>query len=221
MSDGFEVTHGLDPLVGDDPGLDPDADGLTNLEEFLLETNPNNPDTDGDGMPDGWEAQYNYLGAGALNPLVNDAAGDPDNDGLSNLQEYQYSLGVLGAGFAPLDGLHPRNEDTDNDGMQDGWEFHFTPDLNPLVYDAEDVDADSDGMTNLAEYQFSFIYFGNALFDPADGLDPTHPDSDGDGMGDGWEALNELDPWVDDAADELDGDGLSNLQEYMCPQSMD
>jgi hypothetical protein len=44
-------------------------------------------DTDGDGLPDGWERAY------GLNPLVGTGAdgadGDPDNDGLTNLQEYQ------------------------------------------------------------------------------------------------------------------------------------
>jgi hypothetical protein len=33
-------------------------------------------------MPDGWEVAY------GLDPRVNDAQGDPDQDGLSNLQEY-------------------------------------------------------------------------------------------------------------------------------------
>ena len=40
-------------------------------------------DSDDDGMPDGWEDTYN------LNPLVDDASGDSDSDGLSNLGEYQ------------------------------------------------------------------------------------------------------------------------------------
>lgn len=33
----------------------PDSDGLTNLEEFQHGTDPNNPDTDGDGISDGDE----------------------------------------------------------------------------------------------------------------------------------------------------------------------
>jgi hypothetical protein len=39
-------------------------------------------DSDGDGMPDGWEIAH------GLNPLVNDASGDLDHDGASNLAEY-------------------------------------------------------------------------------------------------------------------------------------
>jgi hypothetical protein len=34
---------------------DRDGDGLTDAEEGLLGTDPDNPDTDGDGLPDGWE----------------------------------------------------------------------------------------------------------------------------------------------------------------------
>ncbi len=39
--------------TGIDPNADPDHDGLSNLEEFLAGTDPTNPDTDGDGVPDG------------------------------------------------------------------------------------------------------------------------------------------------------------------------
>ena len=61
-------------------------------------------DSDGDGMPDEWENQYP-----GLDPGVNDAAGDLDNDGLTNLQEYQLST-------------NPTNRDTDGDGYNDGRE---------------------------------------------------------------------------------------------------
>ncbi|GAH42196.1 unnamed protein product, partial [marine sediment metagenome] len=32
---------------------DPDSDGLTNLQEYSIETDPNDADTDGDGIRDG------------------------------------------------------------------------------------------------------------------------------------------------------------------------
>jgi hypothetical protein len=40
--------------------LDSDQDGLTNQEEKTLGTDPNNPDTDGDGYSDGKEVQSGY-----------------------------------------------------------------------------------------------------------------------------------------------------------------
>lgn len=61
---------------------DDDSDGLNDLGEYNNSTDPGNPDTDNDQMPDGWEAGY------SLNPLVDDSAGDPDGDGLSNRGEY-------------------------------------------------------------------------------------------------------------------------------------
>ncbi|MEA3343312.1 MAG: VWA domain-containing protein [archaeon] len=99
----------LDPDMNDTDGNqtsdgdeDPDEDGLTNEEEYQWGTDPNNPDTDGDGMPDGWEADN------GLNPLdPNDANDDNDNDGLTNEEEYQW-------------GTDPNNPDTDGDGISDG-----------------------------------------------------------------------------------------------------
>ncbi|MCH8526776.1 MAG: hypothetical protein LAT79_06410, partial [Kiritimatiellae bacterium] len=52
MDDGWELWH-FGELV--DPDDDADGDGLTNLEEYLHGTDPNNPDTSGNGIPDGWE----------------------------------------------------------------------------------------------------------------------------------------------------------------------
>ncbi len=43
-------------------------------------------DYDADGMPDAWEADN------GLNPLVNDSQGDPDGDGISNIDEYLNNL---------------------------------------------------------------------------------------------------------------------------------
>jgi len=77
--------------------------------------------------------------------------------------------------------------DTDDDG-------------NPDVFD---TDNDGDGLedeTELAVHQ----------------TDPNDTDSDGDEMPDGWEVENGLAPTVAlDANGDADGDGFSNLQEYL------
>ncbi len=41
------------------------------------------------------------------------------------------------------------------------------------------------------------------------------PDSDNDGMPDSWEIENNLDPLTDDAHEDPDEDGFTNLQEYL------
>ena len=60
------------------------------------------PDSDGDEMPDVFETAN---GLDPLNPL--DASGDLDEDGLTNIQEFNL-------------GTRANNPDTDNDGVNDG-----------------------------------------------------------------------------------------------------
>lgn len=79
--DVYESQFGLS-VGSNDANLDPDGDGLTNLEEFNLGTSPTAADSDGDGLPDGWES------ANGLNALTADANLDSDGDGFSNLNEY-------------------------------------------------------------------------------------------------------------------------------------
>ena len=72
-------------------------------------------------MPDAWEE------ANGLDPEnAADAEGDPDNDGLSNLAEFEA-------------GLNPKLADTDEDDVNDGTEIdNETDPLNP--------DSDNDGL---------------------------------------------------------------------------
>lgn len=52
IPDAWEESNNLNSNLND-ASLDTDNDGLTNLEEYLAFTDPNNADTDGDGLKDG------------------------------------------------------------------------------------------------------------------------------------------------------------------------
>ena len=55
LPDIWEQIHKLNPYDAIDATLDSDGDGLTNLQEYKVGTDPNNADTDGDDIDDGTE----------------------------------------------------------------------------------------------------------------------------------------------------------------------
>jgi preprotein translocase subunit SecG len=57
------------------PTADPDSDGLNNLEEYMYDTDPLNPDTSGDGIADG-----DKVFVFEANPREKDSTGDGIND---------------------------------------------------------------------------------------------------------------------------------------------
>ncbi|AZZ92100.1 RHS repeat protein [Hahella sp. KA22] len=93
VSDCKERQLGFDPLNSTDVIADDDGDGLNNIMEIKIGTNPRSEDTDNDGIPDGWEIRF------GLNPLRDDSSEDADRDGESNYMEYQ-------KGTNPLDPLN-------------------------------------------------------------------------------------------------------------------
>lgn len=66
MPDAWELQHGLDPFRQADAHADGDRDGLENLFEFTAEIDPNNSDTDGDGIGD----QFDNPIANSTNAIV-------------------------------------------------------------------------------------------------------------------------------------------------------
>jgi hypothetical protein len=144
---------------------------------FGTATDPVKRDTDGDGMPDGWEASH---GLDALNPA--DAAKDPNGDDISNLDHYMAGtdptdLDLDGDGIENtrerLLGTDMRDPDTDGDGTCDYDEvtFHDTDPLDPLDCPSEPSadsmsDLDGDGVLDILD---------PAPSDPAAPVQPSIP----------------------------------------------
>jgi serine/threonine protein kinase len=92
LSDLQEASLGTDPLKADT-----DGDTLKDNDELTYKTDPLNPDSDGDGLNDGGEIGY------GANPLAVDTDGDTLPDG-KEVNEM---------------GTSPINPDTDGDGVND------------------------------------------------------------------------------------------------------
>ena len=204
MPDGWEMLHGLDPFDPSDGELDSDNDGwdfdrngtieqwekFTNYEEYLNGTDPNNNDTDGDGMFDGWEGYY------GLNPRsAEDRDWDSDGDGYDSDKDGELSPDEKFTNYEEyLMDTNPVRADTDGDNCTDGWEIYWnenkpvneTRTLNPL--DALDgfLDYDDDGWEDWEGVQYNFPNWREEQAD----TNPWNPDTDDDGMTDGFEADN-------------------------------
>ena len=117
LSDDFETNV----FFSDPNAVDPDGDGLNDWAEYWVDTNPKNPDTDGDGFLDGEDLAFgdplavNSGGAErtALREQarkVFDAEGsDKDKDWLRDHVEAE-------------EGTKSDNPDSDGDGLADGVE---------------------------------------------------------------------------------------------------
>ena len=78
MQDDWEIKHGLS-LTVNQASLDPDGDGVNNLQEYNSNTDPHNPDTDGDGISDGPTVPV----GGGRAPAVLPVRSDPTTPDLS------------------------------------------------------------------------------------------------------------------------------------------
>lgn len=124
ISNVYEDANGLDRNDPSDAALDPDADNLTNLEEFLLGTDINDNDSDDDNLLDGDEVNTHFT-----NPTLADSDGDTLNDDVEILTYF----------------TNPLLADSDTDGLSDADEInvHLT---NPNL-----ADSDADGVNDPTE----------------------------------------------------------------------
>gem|GEM_PF-4465033 len=184
---------GYDRYVSDPTCVDSDGDGLTDFNETIEMTDPDNhahplsSDTDWDGIGDEDELDNGTFmgksdsdGDGLDDSVELEIGTDPlsvdsDGDGLTDKVEEEYGTGPTGA-------------DSDGDGLSDFAEVENR--TNPLV-----SDSDGDGLTDMSEI--------------SGGTDPMNPDTDRDGIGDGEEDSLGTDPLSSDT----DSDGISDWDE--------
>jgi hypothetical protein len=198
----------------------------------VADLDPSNIDTDGDGMPDGWEYAY------GLNPLdPDDAVQDLDNDGLLNGDEYaKWGYTINLDTDTPFNGTllstdtnrakreikektcAPNNNDTDGDGMSDGWENKYNGtkvkgkyQLDPTNPSDRDEDADGDGLSNSREY-WNFLEYGEST-------NPLEIDTDSDGLSDYEEVVVYSSMHPNPTKKDTDGDGLTDGEEVKTGRS--
>lgn len=106
MPDWWELSSRLRADLASDAALDPDADGLTNLQEYQRRTNPRLADTDGDGLKDNIETNTGTY-VSATNTGTNPLLPDTDGDGLTDGAEVNVHR------------TNPLLTDTDGDGRTD------------------------------------------------------------------------------------------------------
>ncbi|MBR84639.1 MAG: hypothetical protein CMA85_01675 [Euryarchaeota archaeon] len=204
----------------------------------IMPIDPTSADSDLDGMPDGWEFIYGldptdpydrYRDADADGVSYASADGFTLNREWSNLDEYRF-VSMSEGGF---NGSDPRDKDSDGDGLTDGEEYWgwFAESTNFDCHYLNDDYICDEETGDMAEQVHLEGWLGSGAGGGTDGpTDPTNPDTDGDGMPDGWEmehrrwigdtynggnlwTLDPRDP--SDKDEDADGDGLSNLCEYL------
>jgi len=187
------------------PASDSDGDGLTDAEETSIGTNPNDPDTDDDGLRDGreWDYKSTYT---CLNLFRKDTDGDGIGDGTElfglTVNQY-YTTNADNPGTRFLIGkvkTNPCKKDTDGDGLTDRREVAGSSIGQTIIRKSSDGgaytlgsrkthplkrDTDGDGLNDKLEITGA----ANWRFDHRKS-DPTTADTDWGGGKDGREVFS-------------------------------
>ncbi len=186
------------------PGVNSQSEGGDRAKQLYGSmTDPANPDTDGDGLPDGIEDANRNGWVDGDGEIIDPAS--PPSLGRS------WPNGEMDTGETWTE-TDPNNSDTDGDGLSDG--YGEDRDFNGRIAG----DSNSNRIYNAGEAWTE--------------TDPLKADTDGDGLPDGWESQYNLDP-LDNGTDSLrtasgsdgdaengasgdpDGDGFDNATELV------
>ncbi len=171
LPDAYELLYTSPPsTTAMNPGDDLEPDGLTNIEEYNLGTEPDNPDTDGDTLQDGPE-----LAGVGLRPPTDPLDADTDDDTLDDGVETNTGTYINSTDT----GTDPTNVDSDADGLGDGVETNTGVFIDETDTGTNPTVIDSDG-DNAGDWYEVIATFTDPT-DPGDSPVIPYPLPDPDG----------------------------------------
>ena len=200
MPDRWELANGFGVTLNDS-AVDADGDGLSNLQEYALNTNPLEADSDGDGLND-----YQEVNDLETDPNEPDSDGDGFDDGVESSTGEDPNDASSYPGDDEYAGRFSEKRSVIN--AASGWKTSLDGSLSSF---------------GLSGQAIAGIITENATIENRSGWvstievqsqNPVDQDTDGDGLPDVWEKAYDFDPLLADALGDRDGDGLSNTEEF-------
>ncbi len=210
---------------------DTDGDGLPdNIEEFMG-TNPQDADSDDDGLVDGNAGSEDLNANGIFEPELGETdPRNPDTDGdgifdgtergltASETPDTDLASGNFVADADPATTTDPANADSDGDGLNDGEEdLNRNGNVDVGETNPNDPDSDDDGLNDGVEKEF-YGQDWNSDYDNDLIINILDSDSDNDGFTDGDEIAVDKNPLdqtsiPEDRDGDFKPDGIDNCPE--------